>query len=225
MVFVRHDAGDFISQGLLSQDEPDPTTRRLLELAAEEFTERGFEATRVADIARRAGLTSGAVYGRWRNKPEVLAAALEYTFERILPERVVKQSPSDGLRPPDLIALLAATLHPDTGHQDTAGHRDVLVHVFGGARNNELIAACLKDFINRESDQISSIIEEGKEAGFCDPGLSTAAISLMCQAVGIGVHLVMSAGLDEHRVPSADDWNELIAGMVGSAAPPASTDP
>ena len=129
------------------------------------------------------------------------------------------------MRPPDLITLLAATLLPDAGHQDAAGHRDVLVHAFGGARNNELIAACLKDFINRESDQISSIIEEGKEAGFCDPGLSTAAISLMCQAVGIGVHLVLSAGLDEHRVPSADDWNELIAGMVGSAAPPASTDP
>ena len=192
------------------------TTQQLLEFAAEEFIERGYDAARVSDVARRAGLTSGAVYGRWRNKAEVLAAALEYTFERILPERVIKHSQSDGLHPPDLLALLSASLLPD------AGRRDVMVHAFGSARNNEEIAACLKEYLNRESEQISGIIEEGKLAGFCDPDLSTAAMSLMCQAVGIGVHLVMAAGLDEDRVPSADDWNELNLRLIRSCEPPSS---
>ena len=192
------------------------TTQQLLEFAAEEFIERGYDAARVSDVARRAGLTSGAVYGRWRNKAEVLAAALEYTFERILPERVIKHSQSDGLHAPELLALLSASLLPD------AGLRDVMVHAFGSARNNEEIAACLKEYLNRESEQISGILEEAKQAGFCDPDLSTAAMSLMCQAIGIGVHLVMSAGLDEDRVPSADDWNELNSRLIGSCEPPSS---
>ena len=200
----------------MSPRKPDETTRQLLEFATEEFIERGYDATRVNDIARRAGLTSGAVYGRWRNKAEVLAAALEYTFERILPERVLKHSQTDSLRPPDMLALLSASLLPD------AGLRDVMVHAFGSARNNEEIAARLKEYINRESEQISGIIEEGKQAGFCDPDLSTAAMSLLCQAVGIGVHLVMAAGLDEDRIPSVDDWNDLNTRLIQKGAPPSS---
>lgn len=198
------------------RQDPESTTQLLLQAASEEFIQRGYEAARINEIARRVGVTAGAVYGRWHHKADVLAAALEYTFERILPDRVIKHSQSDGLHPPDLLALLSASLLPD------AGLRDVMVHAFGSARNNEEIAACLKEYINRESEQISGLIEEGKQAGFCDPDLSTAAMSLMCQAVGIGVHLVISAGLDEDRVPSADDWNELNTRLIEKGAPPSS---
>lgn len=43
---------------MATRNERDETTRRLLELAAEEFIERGYELARVNDIARRAGLTT-----------------------------------------------------------------------------------------------------------------------------------------------------------------------
>ncbi|MEZ5167132.1 MAG: helix-turn-helix domain-containing protein [Acidimicrobiales bacterium] len=36
--------------------------------AVEEFTEGGFERAGVAAIARRAGVTTGAIYSRWRGR-------------------------------------------------------------------------------------------------------------------------------------------------------------
>lgn len=41
------------------------------------FGEKGYEAARVADIARRSGLTTGALYARWLTKQELFLAAIE----------------------------------------------------------------------------------------------------------------------------------------------------
>ena len=54
----------------------DSTRQRLLDAATEVFLENGYEGTRVAEIARRAGLTTGAIYGNFESKAELLTAAL-----------------------------------------------------------------------------------------------------------------------------------------------------
>ena len=46
----------------------------ILEAAFEEFAQRGFAATRLEDIAERAGVTRGAVYFYFENKEEVFVA-------------------------------------------------------------------------------------------------------------------------------------------------------
>lgn len=56
--------------------QEDSTRQRLLDAATEVFLEKGFEGTRVAEIARRAGLTTGAIYGNFDNKADLLTAAL-----------------------------------------------------------------------------------------------------------------------------------------------------
>ena len=54
----------------------DPLGDRLLAAAAAEFAARGYAGARVAEIARRAGVTTGAIYSRYRGKTDLLAAAL-----------------------------------------------------------------------------------------------------------------------------------------------------
>lgn len=54
----------------------DSTRHRLLNAATEVFLEKGYEGSRVAEIARRAGLTTGAIYGNFESKADLLTAAL-----------------------------------------------------------------------------------------------------------------------------------------------------
>lgn len=54
----------------------DSTRQRLLVAATEVFLEKGYDGTRVAEIARRAGLTTGAIYGNFGSKADLLTAAL-----------------------------------------------------------------------------------------------------------------------------------------------------
>ena len=195
---------------MATRNETDETTRRLLEQAAEEFIERGYELARVSDIARRAGLTSGAVYGRWPHKTDVIVAALDYIFEQILPEGQLKGAGADTMTPPDIMARLGDSL------LSMDERRDVLVQVFGSARNNDAIRERLQEFLNEEARQLGRVIEEGKQAGFCDPAYSTAAMAFLSQALGIGAHLLLAGGLDDSYVPSDSDWNTLLQSMINA---------
>src|SRR5688572_6671543 len=55
----------------------DPIREKLVASAAEVFAAKGYEGAGVAEIARRAGYTTGAIYGRFSGKAELLLAAIE----------------------------------------------------------------------------------------------------------------------------------------------------
>src|SRR3954451_18383924 len=59
------------------QTTVDLTRDRLIDAAAEVFAEKGYDRAGVQEIARRAGLTTGAIYGRLTGKAELLHAAIE----------------------------------------------------------------------------------------------------------------------------------------------------
>lgn len=192
----------------------DQTTERLLEAAAREFMERGYEAARVSSIARRAALTPGAVYARWPTKSDVIVAALDYIFQRILPSRRLKDAGIDSMGSRDMLTILGAGLLVD---DDT---RDVMVQVFSSARANEDIRECLREYLNQRAQDVYNVVAEGQEAGLLDPDLSAAAMSLVGQAAGIGVHLLLSAGLDEQYVPAEEEWDTVVLRLISGLAPP-----
>ncbi len=192
----------------------DQTTERLLKAAAREFMDRGYEAARVSSIARRAGLTPGAVYARWPNKSDVVLAALGYIFEQVLPARRAEAFSGDATGAEALGDVLRSCLRVDDDE------RDVMAQVFSSARNNEDIRESLRQYLHGRGQEICDMVDDGKDAGRIDPELDTVAVSLLCQAVGIGVALLMSAGLDERHVPTEDEWNALVMRHVSAAAPP-----
>jgi AcrR family transcriptional regulator len=57
--------------------------RRLLEAASETFLEKGFLDSTLDDIARRAGLSKGAVYSNFESKQEIIRLLLEKRLERM----------------------------------------------------------------------------------------------------------------------------------------------
>lgn len=201
------------------KETSDETTRRLLEFAVQEFVERGFEAARVHNIARRAGLTVGAAYGRWPHKSDLMVAALDYALEQILPDPTLKNLDGAAMQPSAMMALLGANL------PSLDNNRDILVQVFGDARNNEAIRMRLQQFLNEERQHLSRLVELGKDAGYCDPGYSTAAITLLCQSIGIGVHMLISAGMEDRHIPSEDQWNTLLSTLIKCRQPRATQPP
>ena len=52
------------------------TRATLVELASQLFAEQGYVQTSIRDIARRGSVTSGAIYGHFRNKADLLVEAI-----------------------------------------------------------------------------------------------------------------------------------------------------
>jgi AcrR family transcriptional regulator len=61
------------------------TRERLLDAAAEVVREKGFERTSLEEVARRAGMTRGAIYGNFKDKEELFLAVAESRWEPIAP--------------------------------------------------------------------------------------------------------------------------------------------
>lgn len=84
----------------------------LLEAAAELFARQGYHATRVADIARQAGVAKGTVYEYFRTKEELFYALLDgwlSQFENELLERLKREI--DPLRQADLLREAAVMFY------------------------------------------------------------------------------------------------------------------
>lgn len=198
-----------------SRRDADETTRRLLDAAALEFVEHGYDKAVVSDIARRAGLTTGAVYARWPHKSDVMVAALDRIFDDILPEKRVKDLGLDQFPVSDVLRLWGTSLLSSDATQD------VLVQVFGSARNNVAVRERLQQFLNDQADHLNRLIERGKDEALCAPEFSTTAMVLILQAVGIGTHLLLSAGRDDRHIPSEDEWAVLLSTLIHSLSRPA----
>jgi AcrR family transcriptional regulator len=60
----------------------DPLREQLLDAAAKVFAEKGYFGAKIMDIVRAAGLSSGAVYGRFESKDELLMEAVLNRVEK-----------------------------------------------------------------------------------------------------------------------------------------------
>ncbi len=76
--------------------------QRILDAAVAVFAERGFHSARVADIASRAGVADGTVYLYFRNKEEILMAAINSAFDAFMKHARIElekiESPLDKLK-------------------------------------------------------------------------------------------------------------------------------
>jgi len=63
------------------------TRARLLDSAVEVIREKGFYGTTLEEVARRAGMTRGAIYGNFKDKDELFLAVVETRWRPIIPIR------------------------------------------------------------------------------------------------------------------------------------------
>ena len=62
------------------------TRAKLLAAARELIREKGYERTTLQDVALRAGMTSGAIYGNFKNRDELFMALADVYWAPIKPE-------------------------------------------------------------------------------------------------------------------------------------------
>jgi TetR/AcrR family transcriptional regulator, repressor for uid operon len=189
-----------------STSSTDETRARLIDAAAEVFAERGYERAGVAEIARRAGLTTGAIYSRYTGKADLLLDAIDaracHEIQRLL-----------GGGASALAALGAHLVDPDE-RATHAGHA-LLLEAFVAARRDPQVAAMMRRRIEDQDAHLAKLVEEGKADGTVDAALSTDAVVAFSHAIGLGFLLYRSIG---RELPSRDDWIKVIDRVVEAAA-------
>ncbi len=188
------------------RSDTDDLTARLLDAAADVFAERGYEGAGVAEIARRAGVTTGAIYSRYSGKAELLLDAVDRRMgqhDHLLSGGTGSESAVD------LLTSLAGLLV-----EDTADGHHVFLEAVVAARKDPDLAERLRFRVMEEDARLTKLVEEAKADGQFEAALSTQAIVRLAHAIGIG--MTVSTVLDL-PMPTEAEWAEVVDRLIAAA--------
>ena len=182
------------------------TRRRLVELAADLFAEQGYMQTSIRDIARRGAVTTGAIYGHFRNKADLLAEAIGIRTAEELESRSTAFGGG-----PDYVQTLTRLA------REYPKRRQLRALIVEGA------AAAHTDAVTRDrlrEEQLAHLQQwiegyrrERTRQGI-DPGVDLDAMVLYTWAVELGLGVLEALGIEpKSRKGWADVHNRMARGM------------
>jgi TetR/AcrR family fatty acid metabolism transcriptional regulator len=136
-----------------------PKHDRILQAAIEVFAEHGYFNSRVADIARRADVADGTIYLYFKNKEQILMAAIDFAFSSFM--RAAGKELA-GIHDPRMKLRRLAELH-----LGSLGSNRGLAMVFQTELRQS--AKFLSEFSHKHLieyfDLIRTIVREGQQSG------------------------------------------------------------
>lgn len=189
------------------------TRQRLLAAAADVFARTGYDGTRVAEIARAAQVSNGAMYAHFSSKAELLAAALREHGPRLLAQTF---STHPGRPVAEMLMQAGRKLRR---RPDTRGN--LLVEALAASRRDEDLAVLMREYVGERGRLIAERVTKAQDDGELNPSLSPDAIAHFLLLLGLGSALV---GPDLHTA-GEDEWNTLLATLIGALTPTDSPSP
>jgi AcrR family transcriptional regulator len=189
------------------------TRERLLRAAADVFAERGYDGTRVADIAGAAGVSNGALYAHFGSKAELLVAALRAHGKRHLAE-MVTADPGRPVTEALLAAGRALARCPDAG-----GY--LIVEALVAARRDPDVARLMRDYTGERAGWLAGLVRGAQDNGELDGALSADAIAHFCMLLSMGSALFTP----DSRDLGERDWAALLTRIAAALAPPGPPSP
>ncbi len=180
------------------------TRERLLRAAADVFAERGYDGTRVADIATAAGVSNGALYAHFASKADLLAGALRAHGRHLLADMFA----ADPERPVvDLLVAVGLLLPRGSDARDY-----LIVEALLAARRDEDVARTMREYVGERADWLAGLMRLAQASGELDPALPPAALAHFCLLLAMGSTL-LPPGL--HAV-GEQDWAALLARIASA---------
>jgi AcrR family transcriptional regulator len=182
------------------------TRERLLRAAADAFAERGYDGTRVADIAAAAGVSNGALYAHFTSKANLLVAALRAHGRNLLADMFA----ADPDQP--VVDLLLAVGRGLPRRRDARGY--LIVEALVAARRDDDVAGPMREYVGERADWLSGLVGLAQTRGELDEAVSPDALAHFCLLLAMGSALITP---DLHGV-GEQEWAALLTRVAGALA-------
>jgi AcrR family transcriptional regulator len=186
---------------------PTASTRdRLLAAAIEVFVDQGYEGARLQDIARAAGLTTGAVYANFRGKDDLLFDAIGARAHAEM-DALLAEARRRDVR--ELLELLGDQLVRDRAQPP------LLVDAIAAARRDDELAAALRTRVAGRERTIAELVERAQREGTIDAGLDAEVFARFCMTLAMGALVMRSLRV---APPDGDAWHQLISRLLDAVS-------
>jgi AcrR family transcriptional regulator len=157
-------------------------------------------------------MTTGAIYGRFQGKAELLQAAIESRTTDELDELFASHA-FDG-HATDILKIVGS--HLVTPTYDDPEEGALLLEAFVAARRDPEVRDSLQRVLDERNSRLADLVETAKLDGSVDRDLDTESIVTFCHAVGLGFLLFDALS---SPLPQPMPWEQLITRLVAALAP------
>lgn len=179
------------------------TRTRILEAAAECFARRGYDATGVAEICKRASVTKGAFYHHFPTKQAVFMELLNRWLEDLEKQLMATQAGAATI-PEGLVRMTSMARHV---FQMADGRLQMFLEFLTEARHDPAVWQAMIAPYRQYRAFFSDIIKAGVAEGTLQPvDPETAAQVIFSLAIG----LILQGVFD----PTGADWGQVTQGGI-----------
>lgn len=194
----------------VTETDDDPLRAQLLDAAARVFASKGYYGTKIMDIVKAAGLSSGAVYGRFASKDELLMEAILRQVEknaiarrfegRTVAQAMIEASRAEG--PLDDVEAMQ-------------------LEAFIAARREPNIASAIAE--NRKQFRttiVEPLVQRAIAEGSASPNADFDSIVYFIETLQLGLLVQRGAG---QPVSDNQAWQRFLARLLSAMARPVSS--
>lgn len=179
------------------------------------FARHGYQGTSIDRIAREAGVTKGAIYYHFRDKEDLLFAAVTDRIGGFNRSVVTSVAPAD-----DAVATLRRIVDACFFHATVSNHRRFIITLMVEALDtNPRLSAEFRNVLRLMRSYLADVVRRGQEAGTFrgDVEASRAAAAI--------AGAIMGAEIQHYQDPEEIDLravlDTLVEQLVSWLAPPA----
>jgi AcrR family transcriptional regulator len=186
--------------------DEDPLREQLLDAAARVFAEKGYDGTKIMDIVRASGLSSGAVYGRFASKDELLMeAVLSQVEKHAVGQRFLGKSVAD---------IVMEASRTDDGLDDAEATQ---LEAFVAARREPKVAQAITDA--REHWRVTigePLVQQAIAEGAAGADADFDAIIYFLESLNLGLLVQRGAG---QLPPDPETWIRFLGRVMRALGP------
>jgi AcrR family transcriptional regulator len=182
---------------------PEETREQLLDAAARVFELKGYEGATIAQIAREAGMSSGAIYAHYASKAELLVDALRAHRDRAVASVLAPEGRADVAT-----VLLALGSRLGTRDNDTTA---LLVEALLASRRDAELAQVLAAALGEREQAMSGLVAEGQADGDIAGDVPAETAARFALMLSLGSMLVRSLDM-----PATDPaaWTAFMRRLI-----------
>jgi AcrR family transcriptional regulator len=184
------------------------TRARLIATAAEAFVEEGYGATSVRDIAERSKMTSGAIYGHFSNKANLLGEAVRL--------RITEDLEEHGGRRYEEKALADWMAHTWRDYRTRRSLRALIVEGAAAARTDPDARRLLRGVVKAKLDVWAAQYREVWEQERLDPDVDPKAVLTVLFAAEVGMGVLEALDIE---LPRPGLLARAVGKLVGGLGP------
>ncbi|MFN8159087.1 MAG: TetR/AcrR family transcriptional regulator [Candidatus Nanopelagicales bacterium] len=156
------------------------TREKLLAAAREVFEQRGYASTRMADIARAAGVSHGTTYTWFADKEAVLRALVDTMIDEVYAALAIGEEIADPQE-----RMLEANRRYLAAYRRHGRMLEVVEEAaMADSRYRDALSGVRRDHVARVSRDIARLQKTGVADGDVDPHVAAAALCAMVEGFG-----------------------------------------